>query len=374
MSSDLYQIACASLERCVIDGRVVASPTHYSDYWARDTFWALRGVIRAGYHELAKSSLQLFLDYQRTDGKIPRKLAREYTSLKYTTGIKIRRSTLKPVYRGIIPPFHSMDDNALLVIALGDYLAETGDTDFCASQYENIRRPIEWYEGKKDKRGLIYEYFLANWMDSVFKVGAVLYTNVLYAQALSAMASIARALDHDEDEAIFTKKAEHQRELIREHFWTGSFFRDIARPRNDRFDTAGNLLAVWFDVVDGDERIRVLKQIREMRQQRLLRLTKPWYGLYRINPLLTTVGASDYHNGAAWLWIDILHAMCEAEIGHPEHTHQVRTTVEDIAGRDGEIGETYFRDGSQYDRRFWHTATPFAWASGMLLEYVTVNK
>lgn len=374
MNRQLYDIARNDLERCIVDGRIVASPSHYSDYWARDTFWAIRGAVRAGFPELAKSSLQLFLDYQRADGKIPRKLAREYAALKYTTGRKVRRRRLTPVYRGIIPPFHSMDGNALLVIAFSDHLAETGDTDFCARQYHNLKRAIAWYEKKQDRRGLIVEYGLANWLDSVVKGGCVLYTNVVYAHALSQMASLARSLGRTHDMHAFTHQATRQRDRVRTYFWRGSYFADTADDTSGRICAVGNLLAAWWAIAEGRERRQALETVRHLRKQTLLELQSPRYGVWRINPLLTLVGAGDYHNGASWLWVDILYAMAEAEIGHPGHAKSIENVIVTISERDREIGETYFSDGSPYQRRFWHTASPFAWASGLLLEYMTINK
>lgn len=130
---------------------------------------------------------------------------------------------MKIVYTGLIPPFYSMDDNLLLVIAFEKYLQKTNNKKFARQYYEQIKKAIDWYENKKSGE-LVTEYFLSNWMDTIFKSGKVLYTNVLYFKALEDLSAVASFLNKKEDKQFYFKKSERVKEEINLKFWNGKFY------------------------------------------------------------------------------------------------------------------------------------------------------
>lgn len=144
--TDLQEVAQKSLRTCYVDGKIVASPTHFSDFWARDTFWALPGVLAIGDGEVAKNCIEYFLSFQRSDGKIPRKISRDINVLKYVIGKSIPRSHPRPVYTALVRPFYSMDDNALLVRAAWIYFEVTKDEKSLRVWYPHLKRAMKWYD------------------------------------------------------------------------------------------------------------------------------------------------------------------------------------------------------------------------------------
>jgi len=371
---ELERIARDSLRACYLDEKVIASPTHFSDFWARDTFFAVPGMLAIGDQDRVKVCLEYFLSLQRSDGKIPRKISRDLTVIKYLLGKSVRRKKLKPTYHGLVRPFDTMDSELLLVIAVGHYLEKTRDYDFAEKYYSHFRKAIDWHvqSAKKSVRyqGFVHEYFLGNWMDTVFKFGPVLYTNVLYAKALGAMVSIAQIAGHDDESEVYVRRAMKVKRMIRTDFWNGTYFCDELRLKNrTTFDLAGNVLAVLYDVADSPQKQSITETLLvEYKLKNVcMRSVPSGHMWWKINPVVRCMGIADYHTQTSWLWITALVAQVFHENDHEQHRDKLLMLIEAIALRDGEIGETYGADSNPYRRLLWRSASPFAWSSGVIL-------
>lgn len=368
-------IATDSLRACYVEGKVVASPTHFSDFWARDTFWAVPGMLAAGDHVEVRNCLSFFLSYQRKDGKLPRKISTDLNGIKYLFGKKFMRKEPRPIYQGLVWPFNAIDGELLFVIAVEAYVRETGDANFVEKHYHDIRKALVWYT-KRRKNNLIYEHLLGNWMDTVIKFGPVLYTNALYARALGAMAEIAHAVGRDEDIALFKAHHNNTAKEIRKRFWNGSFFVDETRvPKAKIFDVVGNVQCLLYGIADDTMSTSVLAELKKHIKEHGVFLPavptghRPW----KINPVARLMGIGDYHTGASWLWIDLLVVRAFLERDEKEIADQMIKGIAEAIMRDGEVGETYFQDSTPYKKRFWESASPFAWSSGILLEILDLS-
>lgn len=370
----LKQITTKSLRDCYLDGKVVASPTHFSDFWARDTFWALPGMLEIEDLQEAKNCLEYFLSYQREDGKIPRKISLDLNALKYLTGKKIKRKKPHPTYFGLVLPFYAKDSELLLINAFAKYIKKTEDVDFLKDNFSKLQKAIDWHI-ETERGGLISEYFLGNWMDTVFKFGPVLYTNVLYFQALKQMSFLARKLEDKELEIKYLKLAVKTQDVIQDRFWGGEFLIDEARKSKSRetFDLAGNVLAVVFNVVEEDQKKSIIKKLKKYFEQygAFVPAVPNGHSWWKINPVVRIMGIADYHTSTSWSWIDAFLAEVFYENGEAELAEKMLQKIEKVIVRNGEIGETYFVCGEVYKKRFWKSASPFAWSSGVLLSVLS---
>lgn len=366
----LKDIARTSLRACYLNTSLVASPTYFSDYWARDSFWALGGMLVIGDHKRARDTITHFLSFQRTDGKIPRKISRDLNVIKYLFGKHIMRRHLRPTYYGLIRPFYAMDSELLMIIGVEKYLDETRDYDFTDQHYQSLHKAMTWHTGRtRDK--LVHEYLLGNWMDTIFKNGPVLYTNVLYVQALEAMVTIAQVAGRDEDAQYWATRAHSTKGAVRTAFWNGLFFADEAfLPDVHTFDLAGNVLAVLSNVGDREMQNAIMTRIENLYNTygAFMPASPIGYPWYKINPLTSLVGIRDYQTSTSWLWITILVARMFIENNRQELGEKILSELGQQLTVHGEIGETYFCDGQPYSKRAWRSATPFAWSSGVLLE------
>lgn len=365
----LKQITQKSLQACYLDGKVVASPTHFSDFWARDTFWALPGMLEIGDYQEAKNCLEYFLSFQRKDGKIPRKISLDLNAIKYLTGKKLKRKKPRPTYHGLIKPFYAKDSELLLINAFTQYIKKTQDTEFLQKNFSKLQKAIGWHI-KTEKSGLISEYFLGNWMDTVFKFGPVLYSNVLYFQALKQMSVLARILKNKKMEIKYLKLAVKTQDVIQDRFWNREFFIDETRKNKEKtFDLAGNVLAVIFNVGEEDQKNLVMKKLKEyfLKYGAFVPAVPTGHRWWKINPVVRLLGIADYHTSTSWSWIDAFLIKTFYENGEVELAEKMLQEIENVIMKNQEMGETYFVGGEVYKKRFWKSASPFAWSSGVLL-------
>jgi glycogen debranching enzyme len=365
-------IAEASLRQCYFNGKVLASLKNFSDYWARDTFWALPGMIAKGDCNIAKACLEYFLSYQREDGKIPRKIALDYNVIKYITGKSVKRKIPRPIYRGNVPITDCMDANALLIIAFEKYLDKTGDTTLVEKYYEQIKKAIAWYDNKF-KKGFVREYLLANWMDTIFKNGQVLYTNVMYCEAKRCMAKIAQTLGKKEEAEIYENEYEDIKKRIGKEFWNGKYF-DDQLEKHRHFDTAGNILACFFDIASEEQAKIILNKIENIKKDKLLPTVCPPYPFWKINPITYFFTMSDYQNGTSWLWIDLLCVAVKYKNNCRKESLGDFENICQIIIKNKTVHETYFNNGEPYDKLFWKSAVPFTWNSGIFLQVWEIMK
>lgn len=364
------KIALADLRKCYRGEGILASDLRFSDFWARDTFWALFGVLVVGDFEKVRSCLSLFLRYQRKDGLIPRKISLDYNFLKYVFKKSFPRKNSRPIYFGNVAPFCAKDANALLVIAFGKYLKKTGDVDFVCKHWVEIKKSLDWLEGKKVQSVFVREFFLSNWMDTIFKRGAVLYTNVLYAGALRSLADMAECLGKEEVAIEYREKLQNFKKSFQEKFWNGNFFCDELGKKGV-FDLTGNALAIIFDLANQRQAEKIVSKAEKIKKNRkeakLHPINHPQHPLWKINPVVVFIGIKNYQNGNAWSWTEAVFIVAKIKINHTKDACENLEQFSQIIVQNGHIHENYHLSGKPFGSWFWPSAAPFAWGAGLFL-------
>lgn len=362
-----YLIATENLRQCYKDGKVIASLKNFSDFWARDTFWALPGVLEIGDNDIARACLEYFLSLQRSDGKIPRKISVDFNGLKYLTGKSLLRKKPRPIYTGNLPPFSSMDANSLLIIAAADFIIKTSNEQFAQIHYAKMKAAIDWYKSHT-RNGFVREFALGNWMDTVFKNGHVLYSNVLYCEAFKQFSCIAEFAGWENDCGEYREKHLALKKKIDEEFWNGEFY-DDQLGKHDHFDLAGNVLALYFKIAIGEKKRKIIEKIIQLKKGRkLLPTVNPRYPWWKINPVTYLLGMQNYQNDVSWMWIDLFAVAALFENDYISEAKDMFSDICNIIVQNGAVHETYFSDGTPYKTTHWESAVPFAWGSGVFLK------
>ena len=136
------------------------------------------------------------------------------------------------------------------------------------------------------------------------------------------------------------------------------------------FDLAGNIIVVLFEVANEKQKQAVLDQLEDyyLLYKTFILAVPTGHSWWKINPVVRLMGIADYHTLTSWLWIDALLMKVFVENDRMNLSEKMFAEFSRIAERDGEIGETYFVGGKVYKKRFWKSASPFAWSSGVLLK------
>ncbi len=367
----LHRIAKKDLRDCYHNEGVFASKINFSDYWARDTFWASLGMMAIDDDEQAKKSLALFLKNQRKDGKIPRKICLDFNLIKYL-GIQIPRKKPRPIFTSPIKLFFSFDDNLLLTISFCHYIEKTGDFDFAKKYFDQIALAIKFYQNKKLIRdSLLNEIGLGNWMDTVFKKGAVLYTNCLWFGALKRFEKLSQEIGKGQWQ--FEIKSEKVAEKIQEKFWLeskGYFADNVCRKKQiPYFDLAGNVLAIIFGIAKQKQAEKIILKADSIKKKKdfLHPINHPRYPLWKISPATFPLGIADYQNMNNWSWIEILLILAKFRSGQNKKGLKNLESFSKVVLKLDTICETYNLNGTPFDHLFWKSARPFAWSAGLLL-------
>lgn len=369
------KIAKKDLRSCYQDQGIFASPINFSDYWARDSFWAILGMLEIGDFSQVKKSLELFLKYQHKNGKIPRKIKTDFNLFKYLFKIKIKRKAFQPVYFSSVAPFLSLDDNLLFVIVFCVYVEKTKDKKFAEKYFFQVQSALEFFQKRKIVRaGLLYETGFSNWMDTVFKRGLVLYTNGLWFGAIKKFEELSLSMDYPKSELIPNSKL--VKEVILEKFWLEieGFFADSISKKGkpDKiFDLAGNSVVLFFRIADQEQTKKIFEKISLTLERKkfisLNLINTPQYSWWRINPFVRLLGLGRYQNGISWSWVEALLVVVRVKYGFLKEAEANLEKFSSIITKNGHIHETYNLDGTPFGNFIWKSAVPFAWGSGLFL-------
>jgi glycogen debranching enzyme len=382
----IRDIALSDLRACYRPQGILASNVNFDDYWARDSFWASLGMLKAGLDlEKVRESLELFLKYQRRGGKIPRKIALDYNGLKYL-GLKIKRRAPRPIYTSALYWRFSVDDNLLFVLAFCRYVEKTGDMNFAGEYFGNLLDALEFYPRKNMiQEDLLAESGFANWEDTVYKRGFVLYSNCLWYAAVKGFEKLRSDLETQGKASLLAVNDIPSSEMIifqiRNKFWLageGYFADSVNKNQPEKyFDLAGNALTILFDIAHADQAEKILSLVEtprlggasrgESEENILHPINYPRYPWYRISPVSFLIGNPDYQNGSAWSWIEALLILAQLKAGQPKEAKKTFENFADIIAKNNHIHETYFLDGRPFDHLLWKSAVPFAWGAGLLL-------
>lgn len=364
-----YRIAETSLRRTWVDPHgFVAGVHHFVDLWARDSFFAAMGAYQTGLTEAARQTIDSFVRHQRSDGLVPYSILRAGTGLSKYRGKPRFLSKPKASFRsrqsfGTVP-----DGGLMLVIAVGEYLKQTGDRQSVSHWYDALVRALMWYD-RRYGSGLVREWVQCEWADAVLKFGLVLYTNVLYLKALSDMTDIAAAVGDRDGSVAYRSSYRTLHGEFRRRFWNGRYFADwIDYRRHDYFNTGGNLLAVLYGLCRPEEADTILALVKkDCWQQFTVSSSVPKYPFWRIPIQNFLAGMGDYWNGCLWLQPGLLYAMALGVTGRRPEGRVVLTSLATKIAEYHDIFEVYDPNGTPLRRRFYIAERSFAWSSGLFI-------
>lgn len=363
-----FKIAWENLQSCFKENGIVASVDHFSDFWARDSFYASWGLLKIGDFEKVRENLSLFLRHQKNNGQIPRRIDRFIVPLKYL-GLKIKRRKYKPRYSGVYV-YPALDSNLLFLITCSKYIKESGDTSFLNKNKKAILKAGKWLE-KYKKKDLLNEGLFANWADIIIKKGTVLYTNILYSEALRSSAEVCKRTGEAGLSKKYSDKSKKVKKIINTEFWNGKYYIDwiYKKKKYDYLSTDGNVLAMLFEVSDREKNEQIIKHIEEFKLDELpMKTNYPTYSWWRVKLIIRLVGAPGYQNNStSWLWLGCIYAVALYQDGYKEKARKIHEKISDKISEYSKVYELYGSGGKPYKGWFWGSASSFAWSSGLYL-------
>lgn len=375
-------IAAANLilgieKRRLLDGQeklvLCAGLRNFREPWARDLGFASFGLVELEEYQAVREALEVFLIYQRPSGQFPVKVHSTNIVDRYLYSLfKKEQPTHAPIKPKYITAHNtiSLDGNALLVVAVLNYAARSGDADFARAHWPALKQAIAWLEAHAlEADGLLHQAPFADWADSIARSGRVLYTNMLYWKALHDLWLAAEQFGYHQDSHYFAAKAERLRDSINNHFWRPDLGYYVTNHLFDNLSSSGNLLSIAWGLAAPAQAHSILNRMNEfgMASPVPTRVVHRSYPLKFIAIENRLGGIANYHTTASWLWLGAWHVIALARMGRVDEADEVLYRLSQVIVRDGAVHEVYGPDG-QYLSTFWYTSeAPLTWSAGMVV-------
>ena len=187
-------------------------------YFGRDSFWTSLALNAAGDFANTKTALEFVSKFQRDDGKIPHEISQGANFVDW--------------FKGYPYPYASADATPLYIIAANDYVGNSGDADFAKAKWASLWKAYLFLKSTCDVKGLPQNQGVGHgWVEGgpLLPVKSEFYQSGLGAEALRALANLARFAGHEDSAATLDNEFAKQWPLVNDSFW-------IAERRLRHFD------------------------------------------------------------------------------------------------------------------------------------------
>jgi glycogen debranching enzyme len=363
--NETVKIATRELRACYTSEGIIAGTHHFTDYWARDGFFAALGSLSIGDQDIVEKMIAIFYRHQRKDGLIPYRIMRGPVTLAKYKGMPSFYPIPRPTYRLRGIANEVLDGTTLTIL----FTAELGLKGWPrAKKYISKIKSALVYLKFRERDGLLCDGVMAEWNDTALKWGNLLYSNVLYWRMYDSLADWVKEFDPAWYKELNDKKNKIV-QTLRRKLWTGKYFADwFDYKRHDYFYPFGNCLAVAWGLTTQKGSKSILKQCNKVRFNFTLETNFPKYPFWRIDPFQQLIGMGDYNNRNLLWWqpaVSYLAALKRMQI--QKETDQLTKLITDKVCSDKSIYECYERSGLPVKRLLYSSEKPFAWSAGMVL-------
>ncbi len=255
-------------------------------YFGRDSFWTSFALNAAGDFANTKTALEFVSKFQREDGKIPHEISQGANFVDW--------------FKGYPYPWASADATPLYIIAVNDYVVNSGDTAFAKEKWASLWKAYQFLKSTYDARGLPQNQGVGHgWVEGgpLLPVKSEFYQSGLGAEALRALANLARFAGQADSAAALENEFAKQWPLVNGSFWIAEKKRfAFALDKNDKQVDESTVLTtvpMWFGLPNDATAISTIRQLADADQQ------TDW-GMRIISNRSAVYSGGGYHYGSVW--------------------------------------------------------------------------
>ena len=255
-------------------------------FFGRDSFWTSFALNAAGDFATSREALEFVSRYQRSDGKIPHEIAQSAGLVEW--------------FRNYPYPYASADATPLYIVAVNDYITQSGDIPFAQQKWESLWRAYQFLVSTYDSQGLPQNLTIGHgWVEGgpLLPVKTELYQSALGAEALRALAHIADLTGKNDTSKKLSEEFTKQEQLLDHAFWIGE--RGVfafALDQDNKMINQPSVLAtvpMWFGLL---EEVKAEDMITELAAP----THETDWGMRIISSKSTSYNAGGYHYGSVW--------------------------------------------------------------------------
>jgi glycogen debranching enzyme len=321
-------------------------------FFGRDSFWTSFALNAEGDFSTARTALEFIGKFQREDGKIPHEISQGANFVNW--------------FKDYPYPYASADATPLYIIAMNDYVVESGDAAFAKEKWESLWKGYEFLRSTYDERGFPKNLGIGHgWVEGgpLLPVKTELYQTGLGIEALRALSNLARLTGKEDASKELAKNFEQQKPLMNEVFWIADKkrFAFALDKDNHPVDEPSVLATVpmWFGLLDEGKADAMITQLADLDHQ------TDW-GMRIISNRSPLFSGGGYHFGSVWPLFTGWASVGEYRY-HREHSAYANLRANALLAFEGSLGHvTEVLSGAYYQSL--STSSPHQiWSAAMVV-------
>src|SRR5467141_18523 len=255
-------------------------------FFGRDSFWTSFALNAAGDFSSTRTALEFVSKYQREDGKIPHEISQGANFVDW--------------FKGYPYPYASADATPLYIIAMNDYVVESGDTAFAKEKWDTLYKAYEFLRSTYDEQGFPKNAGIGHgWVEGgpLLPVKAELYQTGLGIEALRALSNLAHMNGKEDVSNELSKNFDKLKPVMNEAFWIAEKKRfAFALDKDNHAVDEPSVLAtvpMWFGLLDEAKADAMITQLADLDHQ------TDW-GMRIISEHSPKFSGGGYHFGSVW--------------------------------------------------------------------------
>jgi glycogen debranching enzyme len=255
-------------------------------FFGRDSLWTSFALNAEGDYSTTRTALEFIGKYHREDGKIPHEIA--------------QGASFVPWFKDYPYPYASADATPLFIIAMNDYVTQSGDVEFARGQWDHVWRAYQFLRSTYDAQGFAQNAGVGHgWVEGgpLLPVRAEFYQSGLGVEALRALSSLAGWVGKDDVKKELAGEFERQKPALDRAFWLpeSKSYAFALDQNSQRIDEPSVLSTVpmWFGLPDAHHAGEMITRLADADHE------TDW-GMRIISSHSKIYDGSGYHFGAVW--------------------------------------------------------------------------
>jgi len=255
-------------------------------FFGRDSLWTSFALNAEGDYSTSRTAIDFISKYQREDGKIPHEISQS--------------ASLVTWFKDYPYPYVSADATPLFIIAMNDYVVQSGDLAFARDKWDNVWRAYQFLRSTYDPQGFAQNAGVGHgWVEGgpLLPVKNEFYQAGLGVEALSALSNLARLIGKEDVSKTLAAEFDRQKPALDQAFWSPEkrIYAFALKQDNQRADEASVLATVpmWFGLPEATHANEMITQLADADHE------TDW-GMRIISSHSKFYDGSGYHFGAVW--------------------------------------------------------------------------
>ncbi len=258
----------------------------YAWFFGRDSLWTSFALNAAGDYSTTRTALDFLSKYQRDDGKVPHEIA--------------QGANFVPWFKDYPYPFASADATPLFIIAMNDYVTQSGDVEFLREKWDNVWKAYQFLRSTYDAQGFAQNAGVGHgWVEGgpLLPVKTEFYQSGLGVEALDALSNLAGLAGKVDVKMQLAAEFERGKPALDKAFWLPEkkSYAFALNQQNAPVDepTVLSTVPMWFGLEDADHAEQMIKRLADAGHE------TDW-GMRIISSHSSRYDGSGYHFGAVW--------------------------------------------------------------------------